>query len=269
MNTCKTEHEAVARVVWLALAPLLMLPFGSKAGMEETFPLLQIGTRTYTNVTVTSKAKTYIFLIHAGGMNNIKIADLPADLRERLGYNTGAKPKTGTNSPAAWAKAEVAKLETPQIKEVREKLEQRWKGNKSAALPLTALLTSKVFLAMMGILLLVYLFHCYCFMLICEKAGQSGGPLVWLPVLRFFPLLRAAGMSGWWFLAYLLPLFNIVAFILWSVNIAKARGKSGLVALFLILPPTYFFAILYLAFSSGAGTDDEDREPEVMSLQAA
>ena len=76
-------------------------------------------------------------------------------------------------------------------------------------------------------------------------------------------------MSGWWFLAYLLPFLNLVAFILWSVNITKARGKSGWVILFLILPPTYFFAILYLAFSSGVSAEDEEAEPEVMTLQTA
>ena len=74
---------------------------------------------------------------------------------------------------------------------------------------------------------------------------------MWLPILQFFPLVRAAGMSGWWFVASLLPLLNLVTFVLWSVKIAKARGKSrGWVTLFLILPPTSFLAVLYLAFSS-------------------
>jgi hypothetical protein len=104
--------------------------------------------------------------------------------------------------------------------------------------------------------------------LICKKAGHTPGLLVWLPVFQLFPLLRAAGMSAWWFVAWLLPLLNIVAFILWSVKITKARGKSGWVAVFLILPLTSFLAILYLAFSNGARAGRDGEEPEVMSLQA-
>ena len=134
---------------------------------------------------------------------------------------------------------------------------------------MTALVSIKAMLVLAGAMLLIYLFHCYCFMLICQKAGHPPGPLVWIPVVQFLPLLRAAGMSAWWFLAHLLPLLNLVTFVLWSVNIAKARGKSGWVAFFLILPFTSFFAFLYLAFSTGTAAAEEDAEPEVMSLQAA
>jgi uncharacterized membrane protein YhaH (DUF805 family) len=107
-------------------------------------------------------------------------------------------------------------------------------------------------------------------MLICQKTGNPPGVLVWLPVLQLFPLLRAAGMSGWWFLAYFVPVLNMVAGILWCFTIAKARGKSAWVGLFLLLPVTNLFAFLYLAFSNGA-TAKEDEEPEtrIMTLETA
>jgi hypothetical protein len=53
------------------------------------------------------------------------------------------------------------------------------------------------------------------------------------------------------------------------VKIAKARGKSGWVTAFLLLPPSTFLAILYLAFSKGGGAQQDEHEPQVMSLQAA
>jgi len=251
MNTFRSPFEAAGRLAWLALAALLMQPLVAGAAEEQTFPLLHVGAQVYTNVTVTTKAKNYIFIIHAGGMNNIKIADLPADVREKLGYGSAEKPKMGTNGPAAWAKAEVARIETPRIKEMRTKLEQNLRWNNPANPSLKSMLGSRRVLAAAGITLVIYLFHCYCFMLICAKAGHPPGPLIWIPLLQFFPLLRAAGMAPWWFLASLLPLLNLVAFILWSVKIAKARGKSGWTAFFLILPLTSFLAILYLAFSEG------------------
>jgi len=251
------------------LAASLMRPVDAKAAEEETFPLLQIGTETYTNATVTTKAKNYIFILHAGGMTSVKLGDVPAELRLKLGYAGKQGQKTGTKSPVAWAKAGVAKLKTKQVTEIGDKLAQIWHGNTSARTPLTALVSTKAILVLAGTLLLVYVFNCYCFMLICQKAGHQPGPLVWIPVLQFLPLLRAAGMSAWWFLAHLLPVLNLVTFVLWSVNIAKARGKSGWVAFLLIVPPTSFFAILYLAFSDGATAAAEGEEPEVMSLQAA
>jgi apolipoprotein N-acyltransferase len=107
-------------------------------------------------------------------------------------------------------------------------------------------------------------------MLICRKAGNPPGILVWLPVLQSFPLLRAAGMSGWWFLAVFVPVLNLVPAILWPFKIAKARGKSVWVGVLLLLPVTNYFAFLYLAFSNGARVDeDEEAESKIMSLQAA
>ena len=73
-------------------------------------------------------------------------------------------------------------------------------------------------------------------------------------------------MSAWWFLVSFLPLLNLVGIILWSVNIAKARGKSGWVAFWLILPLTSFLALLYLAFSEGGEADLGGGKSNVMQL---
>jgi uncharacterized membrane protein YhaH (DUF805 family) len=82
-------------------------------------------------------------------------------------------------------------------------------------------------------------------------------------------MLRAAGMSRWWFVAYFVPLFNLMPAILWGFKIAKARGKSLWIGVLLLLPVTNLFAFLYLAFSdSASGDGDEGPEPKVMSLQA-
>ena len=49
------------------------------------------------------------------------------------------------------------------------------------------------------------------------------------------PMLRAAGMSGAWFLAYLIPGLNILAQIIWCFKIVAAREKSVLIAIMLLL----------------------------------
>ena len=99
--------------------------------------------------------------------------------------------------------------------------------------------------------------------LICLNAGSKPGLMIWIPVLQIFPLLRAAKMSAWWFVVFLIPLVGVVAHIVWCVKIAKACGKGALVALLLILPGTNLLALLYLALSNGNSQSAE----KVMGLQ--
>ncbi len=266
MYAYNANHYAAGRLIGVALAAWLIPLFGMAGAMEERFDLLQIGTRTYTNVTVTTKAKSYIFIVHAGGMTSIKTAELPLAVLEQLGYAAAGRPKPATNTPAAWVKREFAKVNVPAFKQ----LDQKWGGKPSWELSAMNLLTSKGVFVILGIALLLYLFHCYCCMLICHKTGNPPGVLVWLPILKLFPLLRAAGMSAWWFLAYCVPVANIVAQILWCLNIAKARTKGVWVGVLLLLPITNLFAFLYLAFSNGAPAEEEEQpEPKIMTLEAA
>ena len=86
------------------------------------------GHELYTNVTVTTKAKNYIFILHAGGMTSLKVAELPPDLQQKLGYAAATAPKGPTNTAAVWAKKEIAKIDVPQIKDLGKQLEQKWRG---------------------------------------------------------------------------------------------------------------------------------------------
>ena len=61
-------------------------------------------------------------------------------------------------------------------------------------------------------------------------------------------------MSGWWFLAFLVPVLNLVAWLGWCVNIVISRHKNLWWALFLILPATNVLAFLYLAMASADET---------------
>ncbi len=53
----------------------------------ETFPVLQVGSETYSNVTVTSVSKTDIYFNYAGGMANVKIKKLSPELQEHFNFN--------------------------------------------------------------------------------------------------------------------------------------------------------------------------------------
>jgi hypothetical protein len=245
---------------------LLMVPFVTQAAIEQTFAVLQVGTHTYKNVTVTTKAKSYIFILHSTGMNNVKVADLPDDVRDKLGYGTAAAAeaaRAGTNAISSWAKQTMAKIETPQIKQLEQAISNGSAGTLKASFSSVQLLP---------LLLFVVAFHLIfslCARLICRKTGNEGGVLVFLPILQWVPMFRAAGMSPGWLVAMLLPGINLFAFITWAINITEARGKSGWVALFLILPFTNVLAYLYLALSDGTPDRKEDRRIEIMTLETA
>jgi hypothetical protein len=106
-----------------------------------------------------------------------------------------------------------------------------------------------------------------CFWSICRKTHIAPGPLVWVPIFQLIPLLRAANMPRVWFFCYFIPVLNIVALIVLSINIVKTRGKNPWVAFLLILPPTSVFAFLYLAMSRSAPVEMVTNE--ILSLEVA
>lgn len=268
MNALRVHYSALKALAALAVIVWLMLPSSAAWAQEDRFAVLQTRTVAYTNVTVTTKAKNYIFILHAGGMTSLKVAELPMEIQQQLGYGL-AESKGSTNRAAAWASREMAKLGMPEAKVLKSQLKQTWSSRESA-LASMARIGPKLILAVSGVMLLLHLFYSYCCLLICRKTGKPPGILVWVPVLQLIPMLRAAGMSGWWFLAYFVPLLNLVPTILWPLKIAKARGKSVWVGVLLLLPITNVFAFLYLAFSdSVADKDDERPEPNIMTLQTA
>jgi hypothetical protein len=252
-----------------SLMALLFAPIGASAALEQTFDVLQIGTTTYRNVTVTTKSKNYVFILHSNGMTNIKVADLPPDLLTKLGYEDPAAPKTKPNPPVVWAKQTLSKMEAPQLKRIQEQLEGLLhQGSKGMPFRLPEL-SQNVLIIAASALLGLFLLHSYCCMLICKKVGIKPGVLVWLPLLQLFPLLRAAAMSPWWFAGFLIPVFNLVAQVVWFIKITQARGKGPWVALLLIFPLSSPFAMLYLAFSGGRNRKKDTRRVEIMTLETA
>jgi hypothetical protein len=270
-NVWRAINLTFVLIVVGCLAPLKVA-----AAFEQTFPLLKIGTQTYRNVTVTTKSKNYVFFLHSTGMLNVKVADLPADVRESLGY---VEPKAEVSSSHAalsgaqtWAKKTLAGVQTPQLRSLENRLGvsvlDRVAGIQTQLPPLTTA-TLAVFA---GLVLGMYLFGCYCSKLICEKAGAEPGWAIWIPLLQMFPMLRAAKMSGWWFLAFLIPLLNLVAGVLWCIKIAEARNKNALFAILLLLPVTNILAFLYLAFSEGEPPPKKEKREErvqIMTLETA
>jgi hypothetical protein len=254
---------------FLILAMTWLLQFGQSTEAEETFEQLQIGAQTYKNVTVTTKSKDYIFVLFSGGMRSLRVSELPEEAREKLGY-VDTTPKPRTNSPVVWAKQTFSKLQTDQVKGVEEKVATVWQEKVASNASKLPPITTKLIAMVTAGLLVVYFFFCYCCMLICQKAGTNPSFLIFVPLLQAFPLLSAAQMSKWWFLAFLAPGVNLVPQIVWSIKIVQARRKGGWLAFWLVFPLTSFLAFLYLAFSDGVAEPKKAVRPvQIMTLETA
>jgi len=220
---------------------------------DGVVPLVQTKSDTYKNVTLVSRTSTHVFVQHSRGMATLKLADLNNETLHGLGIMSeqelaaaNAPQKVQSNSTAMAALGSVVDALPESVKS---------KMPSESSLPP---IDQKVMMMALGVLAFLYLFFSYCAMLICKKAGTEPGLLVWIPIVQIYPMVRAAGMSGWWSLAWFVPVINIVAQVMWCIKIAQVRGKGVLTTIMLILPVTSFFAFLYLAFSGGSAPEDEE-----------
>jgi hypothetical protein len=234
----------------LAFFALAALVSGRAAeARPETYPTLKAGSVTYTNVKVLNKAKYDLFVQHAGGMASIKVKELDKSTQLQLGYTLVEPPPT--NAPA---RVVVPALQDIEIDpRIEEKFEWAvWESQEALSQ-----FKPEVVYGAMGALFLVYLFYCYCCRLICRKVGQKAVALVWLPLFKIIPLLRAAGMNRGWFLTILIPPVFVIVFIVWCFKISWARGKSPFVGLLLLLPVLNVLAFLYLALADTVSAAQE------------
>ena len=109
-------HDSVVFFNRLLLAGAILLA-PSLVGAQETMAVLEAGSQTYSNVTVTSKTSHYIVITHARGMTSVKLKDLSRDVLKGLGYNV--------DPPVSKQKQLLAKIQLdPRIKEMQEKITQ-------------------------------------------------------------------------------------------------------------------------------------------------
>lgn len=293
MKKCRMYRGLLKTVLSLAICSFALVPKSASAN-EETFPTLQVGTHVYTNVTVTTKAKRYIFIQHSTGMENIKVGDLTEEIRTQLGY---VPEVTKSQKARDWAKGKLSDIKIGDAAAMKDP--KKWQEQSAVVVDKARALDRKLCGAILGTTLLVYLCFAACCMLICRKAGSSPGILVWLPFLQVIPMMRAARMSLVWLL--FLPLtFGAVAAgpvvsqawapfcvlisglsfvvliigrIVWCFKIADARGKSFLTGLFLLLPLTSWLAFLYLALSDSvpepSAPKEDSRTAHLMTLETA
>lgn len=232
--------------------------------VDEKFDTLTIGKDTFTNVTVLNKTRTDVFISHSRGMASLKIKELDTSAQLKLGYQI-EQPKT--------TKAEAIKQTVAGITEIKEDPRVQAVEAEAFARFSEALdrFDSRIFYGFIAAIILAYLSFSSLCRSICLKVANPPKdliPLVWLPLLKQLPMLKAAGMSPVWMLTNLIPGLFLVTYVVWSFKITQARGKHVATAVFLILPVANLFAFAYLAMSSGA-EEPEAEKRNIISLQTA
>lgn len=78
---------------------------------------------------------------------------------------------------------------------------------------------------------------------IFKKAGVPGW-MAFIPILNIYKICKIADGNGWKFLLFLIPVVNIIYYVLLNIRFAKAYGKSTAFGVGLIFLNTIFLYIL-------------------------
>ncbi|MEW6368314.1 MAG: FHA domain-containing protein [Acidobacteriota bacterium] len=93
---------------------------------------------------------------------------------------------------------------------------------------------------------LAWIYFALVLMALAERTATPNGWLGWLPVLNVYLTLRIAALSGWWLLAFFVPLLNFVVWIWAWMRISRRLGRSRWLGLWPLVPLIGMVAPLYL-----------------------
>ena len=99
------------------------------------------------------------------------------------------------------------------------------------------------------VFVVLYVYLAYSLQVIADKTGTENSWFAWIPILNIYLMCKIAGKPGWWIILFLIPLVNIVIFVIVGMRIAEARGKPGWLGIAWIFPGINLVVQGYLAFA--------------------
>ena len=234
------DSETVA-----AAEPSTKVSSTSKRDVERHFETLAIGALTYTNVWVHRQTNFNILIRHAGGIETVRLTDLPKDDLAAL------RPQLGDLANIAEAREPqlVSRLKEMEGSEASEIYKAKFEEQLEI---LIRQLPTLLLPVLIGIVVL-HLISSFFIYALCKKTKTKTGFEVWLPVVNQTALLRAAiaSLSGL-IVVGISCLFSIatgIVWIVWCFKICIAREKSGWLGILLLIPGVNVLTITYLAFA--------------------
>lgn len=96
--------------------------------------------------------------------------------------------------------------------------------------------------------LLLYVVACFSLMKVAEKSSaKSESMLAWIPILNVLLMLKIADRPMWWVLLFLVPVLNVVMWVVLCVALARARDRGLLLGLLMAFVPIIGFPVLALS----------------------
>jgi len=97
--------------------------------------------------------------------------------------------------------------------------------------------------------LVVYVYVALALQTIANKTNTENAWFAWIPILNIILMLNVAKKPIWWIILCLIPLVNIVIYIIIWMGIAEARNKPNWWGILMIVPVANLIVPGYLAWS--------------------
>lgn len=104
-------------------------------------------------------------------------------------------------------------------------------------------------MVMLVMCLALYVYVALALQTIAQKTHTENGWLAWIPIVNIILMLSIAKKPIWWIILCLIPLVNIVIFIIVWMGIAEARNKPGWWGILMLVPVVSLVVPGYLAWS--------------------
>jgi hypothetical protein len=102
--------------------------------------------------------------------------------------------------------------------------------------------------------LAMYVYTALAYMKIAQKLNHPNPWFAWIPILNIVLHFQLAGMSGWYTLLMLVPIANIVVYIIALMNICEKRGFEKLLGLLYLVPVANLILLGILAWKKEENT---------------
>lgn len=126
--------------------------------------------------------------------------------------------------------------------------------NPEEAVGLAALATIFSGLAIVGVIIglgvgiAMYVYTSLAYMSIAKKLNSPNAWFAWVPILNIVLHFQLAQMSGWYALLMLIPVANIIVYIMALMKICERRGMEKLLALLALIPVANLILLGILAW---------------------
>jgi hypothetical protein len=125
----------------------------------------------------------------------------------------------------------------------------------NAAAALAATLFGGMMLVVIGIPMLIsYVYMGLTYSKIAKRLNHPKPWFAWVPIFNIVLHFQLADMSGWFALLMLVPVANIVVYIMAMMKICEKRGMDKLLGLLVLVPIANYILLGLLAWKKDEGT---------------